>query len=146
MLKFMNPTLALVLACAAMVALTLAVGIRLCVQRLREMRQRRIPPQAVATSRQAAEQLHAVQAADNFRNLFEMPVLFYALCALALAMHVESTWLAAGCWLYVLLRSLHSAIHCTTNRVVYRFAAFAVSAVLLALLWSGLVAQLILAN
>lgn len=75
-----------------------------------------------------------------------MPVLFYTLCALALAMHVESAWLAAGCWLYVLLRSLHSAIHCTTNRVVYRFAAFVASAVLLALLWSGIVALRVRAN
>ena len=138
----MSPTLALVLAIAAMVVLTLVVGVRLCVERLREMRQRRIPPQAFATSRQAADQWHAVQAADNFRNLFEMPVLFYALCTLALALRAESAWLAAGCWLYVLLRCVHSAIHCTSNRVVYRFSAFAASALLLALLWLGFVVEL----
>ncbi|MEQ1806342.1 MAG: MAPEG family protein [Burkholderiaceae bacterium] len=138
----MSPTLALVTAIAAMVALTLVVGVRLCVERWREMHQRRIPPQAVATSRQAAEQLHAVQAADNFRNLFEMPVLFYTLCTLALALRAESAWLAAGCWLYVLLRCVHSAIHCTSNQVIYRFSVFAASVLVLALLWVGMVVEL----
>ena len=60
---------------AALVLLTIAVGIRMFIERTREMRERRIHPQAVANSRKAVEMLEAVQAADNFRKLFEVPVL-----------------------------------------------------------------------
>lgn len=138
----MHPNVAIVLACAAMVAVTAAVGIRLCVERLLEVRRRGIALQAFATSGQAAQQLQSVQAADNFRNLFEMPVLFYTLCALMLALRVESFWLAAGAWVYVLLRAVHSVIHCTSNRVVYRFTVFAASALVLLSLWLGFVVKL----
>jgi hypothetical protein len=138
----MHPNVAIVLACAAMVAVTAAVGIRLCVERLLEVRRRGIALQAFATSGQAAQQLPSVQAADNFRNLFEMPVLFYTLCALMLALRLESFWLAAGAWVYVLLRAAHSVIHCTSNRVVYRFTVFAASALVLLSLWLGFVVKL----
>ncbi len=138
----MHPNVAIVLACAAMVAVTAAVGIRLCVERLLEVRRRGIALQAFATSGQAAQQLQSVQAADNFRNLFEMPVLFYTLCALMLALRVESFWLAVGAWVYVLLRAVHSVIHCTSNRVVYRFTVFAASALVLLSLWLGFVVKL----
>jgi len=68
------------LPAAAMVALTALVWMRLYVQRIGEMRRRRISPDELATARQAASTLQDVSAADNFRNLFEVPVLFYALC------------------------------------------------------------------
>ena len=75
----------LILACLALVALTSMVGFRMLFCRVREMRGRRIHPQAAATSVQMAARLEDVQAADNFRNLFEIPVLFYALVAVSLA-------------------------------------------------------------
>lgn len=138
----MHTNVAIVLACAAMVAVTAAVGIRLCVERLLEVRRRGIALQVFATSGHVAQQLQSVQAADNFRNLFEMPVLFYTLCALMLALRVESFWLAAGAWVYVLLRAVHSVIHCTSNRVVYRLTVFAASALVLLSLWLGFVVNL----
>lgn len=69
----------------AQVTLTAAIWVRMYVVRLREMSTRRIDPQRVATSRAAAGALENVAAADNFRNLFEVPVLFYALCGLLAA-------------------------------------------------------------
>ena len=68
----------------AQVLLVAVVATRMYVIRIGEMRARRIRPQAMATSRTAAEALQNVAAADNFRNLFEVPVLFFAVC-LALA-------------------------------------------------------------
>jgi hypothetical protein len=67
---------------AAMALLVLVVGIRLFSVRVSEMRQKRVRPQAVATSLQMTAALERVQAADNFKNLFELPVLF--LCAVYL--------------------------------------------------------------
>ena len=74
---------AILLPPTALVLLTGFVWLRLGSDRLGEMRTRRIHPQQVATSKQMGETLQNVQSADHFRNLFEVPVLFYALCALS---------------------------------------------------------------
>lgn len=86
-----------------------------------------------------AAKLQNVQAADNFRNLFETPVIFYALVATAIASNFTPVWLVAGCWIYVALRGLHSFIHCTYNRVMQRFAAFGAGFLLLVALWAAFV-------
>ena len=41
-------------------------------------------------------------------------------------------------WSYVVLRVAHSMIHCTYNRIVHRFTAFALSNVILVALWVSL--------
>ena len=120
----------------AQVLLTAAVWVALYVARLGEMRRRGIDPQRVATSRLAAGVLDDVAAADNFRNLFEVPVLFYALVpllVLAQAVTAAELWLA---WAFVLLRTLHSAIHISYNRVVHRFAAYAASTLCVFAMWA----------
>jgi hypothetical protein len=129
-----NATL-LIAAQFAMVLLTFVVGARLLFCRVSEMRRKRIHPQSAATSSQMSARLENVQAADNFRNLFEIPVLFYALCASALALHQVPSWLAAGAWLFVALRALHSLIHCTYNKVFHRLAAFVAGFGVLIWLW-----------
>ena len=125
----------LVGACLALVLLTCIVGARLLYTRVTEMRAKRIHPQAAATSLQMAAKLENVQAADNFRNLFEVPVLFYALVAMALATAHVPGWLVTGAWVYVALRVAHSFIHCTYNKVWHRLAVFLASFALLAAMW-----------
>ena len=123
------------LPCVALVILTAIVWIRLYVERIGEMRARRIDPQAIATSREAAQTLQHVSAADNFRNLFEVPVLFYVLCiALAVSQLVTPLYLW-GAWIYVALRTAHSLIHLTYNRVMHRFVTYVLSTTLLFLMW-----------
>ncbi|NLG77639.1 MAG: hypothetical protein GX535_15520, partial [Xanthomonadaceae bacterium] len=59
-------------------AMTLLIGIawvRLYQERIGELRARRIHPQRIATSREIAETMQNIKAADHFRNLFEVPVL-----------------------------------------------------------------------
>jgi hypothetical protein len=119
----------------AQVALVGAVMVRMYTARVVEMRARRISPQSIATSQTAAEALKDVAAADNFRNLFEAPVLFYVVCcALAITDTVTSLQLALA-WTYVGLRVIHSFIHVTYNRVIHRFAAYLASTVCLFLMW-----------
>lgn len=142
----MSHVSALILSCVTLVLLTTVVGTRLFVERIREMRERRIPPQSVSTSRQVAERLQAVQAADNFRNLFEVPVLFYALCAVVVAANLVSASYVIGAWVFVVLRVIHSYIHCTYNRVTHRFAAFALSGLLVVAMWAALGVQLLYAR
>lgn len=119
----------------AQVALVGAVAIRMYAARAAEMRARRISPQSIATSRTAVDALKDVTAADNFRNLFEAPVLFFAVClALAITDTVTLPQLVLA-WSYVGLRAIHSYIHITYNRVIHRFTAYLASLVCLFLMW-----------
>ena len=58
---------------------------------------------------------------DNFKNLFEIPVLFYALALyLFVTNQVDAAYVAAA-WVFAGFRALHSAVHCTINIVMIRF-------------------------
>jgi len=127
---------------AAMVLVTALVWIKLYADRLGEMREKRISPQSIATARAAGGRLENTQAADNFRNLFEVPLLFYVLC-IALAVTGGSTpGFVAAAWAYVILRALHSLIHVTYNRVTHRFLVYVSSTVLLFGLWAAFVLRI----
>jgi len=64
---------------------------------------------------------------DNFENLFEMPVLFYALSLyLFVTGQVDGAYVAAG-WIFAGFRALHSAVHCTFNHVLTRFWLYCAS-------------------
>lgn len=122
----------------ALVALTCAVWCRMFVVRIRQMKRERIHPQSVDTSAKAVARLTDSRVADNFRNLFELPVLFYAAALFAwVGGHVTPAFLALS-WLFVALRVAHSAIQCTYNRVMHRFQAYFAGAVVLWVLWAYL--------
>jgi hypothetical protein len=130
----MEPRL-IFLPALAMVALTFVVWLRMYSSRIGEMKRERIHPQSVATSAQMAARLHDTRAADNFRNLFELPVLFYlALVVAALTAQATMPILTLA-WLFVVLRIAHSAIHCSYNKVMHRFQAYFAGSVALWLLW-----------
>lgn len=122
----------------AMVLLTFIVQVRMYVLRIGEMRRLRIHPQAVATSVQAAGRFVDTRAADNFRNLFELPVLFYAALGLAFALGAADPATLALAWLFVALRVLHSVIQCSYNKVMHRFQAYLAGSLVLLLLWARL--------
>lgn len=120
----------------AMVGLTFAVWLYMYVTRISEMGRKNIDPQDLDTPVKALELLtDSSGPASNFRNLFEMPVLFYLAVLLTLILLVQDTLLIALSWAFVLLRALHSFIHCTYNNVLHRFTAYAASCVVLLLLW-----------
>ena len=120
---------------AAMVALVLAVAVRLFVERIGEMKERRIHPQRVATQALAATELTRTQSADHFRNIFEVPVLFYAAVAVALALAIRSDALVALAWAFVAARVAHALVHLTYNRVMHRFYAHVAGVVSVTAFW-----------
>ena len=64
---------------------------------------------------------------DNLKNLFEVPILFYAMVLyLFVTAQVDGFYLTL-CWIFVLTRALHSAVHCTVNVVLVRFGLYAAS-------------------
>ena len=131
----MNNSSSLIATCLSMALLVSLVGLRLLYCRVSELRSKRIHPQATAQSAQMAALTEDSRAADNFRNLFELPVLFYTLVAVAVGVGHTPTWLVQGAWAFVALRYLHSFIQCTYNRVFHRLPAFLAGFVLLLGLW-----------
>ena len=68
-----------------------------------------------------------VWPSDNLKNLFEMPVLFYALVLYLYAtQQVDGGYTTAG-WIFFVFRALHSAVHCTVNIVMVRFYLYLAS-------------------
>jgi hypothetical protein len=132
------PNHAIFLPALAMVALTFSVLAVMFRRRVAQLKRDRIHPQKVSTSTQASLLYTDVAPADNFRNLFEMPVLFYlALLVAAITDQVTMPVLVLA-WSYVAARTLHSVIQCSYNKVIHRFRAFALSAFVLVALWAVL--------
>ena len=72
--------------------------------------------------------------AHNYNHLHEAPTLFYAV-ALVLAISGQGDGFNATLgWIYVALRVIHSIWQATVNRVMVRFALFALSSLALAAL------------
>ena len=133
----------ILLPALAMAALTFVVWWRMYFMHIGEMKRERIHPQSVATSAQMAARVKDTRAADNFRNLFELPVLFYlALVIAALTAQVNRATLVLA-WAFVVLRVVHSAIHCTYNRVWHRFFAYLAGGLVLWALWGVLAVGLL---
>ena len=130
---------AIFLPAIAMAALTFMVWCRLYVERLGQMFRERIHPQAMATSAQMAARIKDTRAADNFRNLFELPVLFYVAVVIAQVAGLVSPLLLGLAWAFVALRALHSLIHCSYNKVMHRFQAYLFGGLVLWALWGVLV-------
>ena len=108
----------------AMAGLTFVVWWRMYFMRIGQMKRERIHPQRVATSAQSAALLTDSRAADNFRNLFELPVLFYLALVVADRVGAVDRVSVTLAWVFVALRVAHSAIHVTYNRVMHRFIAY----------------------
>jgi hypothetical protein len=130
----------------AQAGLTIVVTWRMYQRRVAEIRGRRIHPQTLTTRAATGAALEDTRAADNFQNLFEAPVLFYVVCVAVAITGTESLLQIGLAWLYVLLRSIHSYIHLTYNRVMHRFAAFAASGAVLVSMWVAFAYSLAVAS
>ena len=118
-----------------MVFLTFIVAVKMFADRMREMKIKKFRLRTFATSK-AREELEHVQAADNFKNLFEFPVLFYALAILLIHMNNYRPMYLTLMWAFVVARYVHSLIHCSYNKVLHRFYAFVTSFFILVFMWA----------
>lgn len=117
----------------AMLLLTGLVWAYMYVRRLSFILGNNVNPQSLATPEQLATVIPARISgpSNNLKNLFELPVVFYALCIVLLFTgKVDSIHLYSA-WAFVLLRALHSVIHCFINFVSLRFVAYLLSSLVL---------------
>lgn len=107
----------------ATMALTFAVWTYMYIRRIAFLQASGVDPQDL-TGPGALERISPAAVSnpsDNLKNLFEMPLLLYALTLYLFASaQVDAVDVALG-WVFVAFRVLHSAVHCTFNRVMLRF-------------------------
>lgn len=129
----------------ATMLLTLAVWVYLYARRLPAMQKLKLPAQTYTTPDKAREFLPEAVSypANNLMNLFELPVLYYALCLVLLVTQTVDTVYLAAAWGFFAFRLLHSAIHCTVNRVLPRFLCYLASSLLLWLMLLRTAAQVL---
>lgn len=77
----------------------------------------------------------ALQAANAYHNQFELPVLFYALVALAMATRKADLVFVVMAWVFVALRYAHAAVHVTSNALMPRFRLFLAGGLVLVAMW-----------
>jgi hypothetical protein len=114
--------------------LTLVVWVYMYVRRIHFITASNLNPQDLTIPGELARRSSPAVSnpSDNLKNLFEMPVLFYALALYLFATgQVDTAYVYAG-WTFAAFRALHSAVHCTFNLVLLRFWLYAISA---AALW-----------
>lgn len=126
----------------ALAALTFAVAVRLARQRFAAARAGRVDPRYYKAFRGEGEPEDVAVTARNLANLYEMPTLFYAGVAFAVAADADGGALVALAWAYVALRYLHSGVHLTSNKVRWRFRVFGASMLVLIAFWAVLGWQL----
>jgi len=105
-----------------MIALTFAVWVYLYIKRIPFILRNNI-----ALGQLQPDQLESLAPPDvanpshNLKNLFEIPVLFYALALIVFSTGQVDTIHLATAWIFVGLRILHSLVHCTFNLILLRF-------------------------
>lgn len=87
------------------------------------------------TFRGEGEPDHVRAAQRSFHNQFEMPVLFFVVCLAAVVFEKQTIWMIGAAWAYVATRLLHTVIHLTRNKVIWRFRVFILSNVFLFAMW-----------
>ena len=116
-----------------MMVLTAVVWFVLYARRIPAMRKARKPAQVYTTPDKVVDLLpeEVSYPANNLKNLFELPVIFYALCLYFYVTATAGTAEVFAAWLFLLFRVVHSAIHCTLNIVMARFLAYCAAALAL---------------
>jgi len=85
----------------------------------------------------------ALKAANNFKNQFEMPVLFYAGIAFALILKQTDVVLLSLAWAFVLTRIVHAIIHLGPNVVSLRAPVYFIGVLVLLAFWIVLMVRVV---
>jgi len=110
----------------AMLLLTALVWAYMFARRIHWIQTQGIRPEQITTPAALAEiqPPQAARPSDNLKNLFEIPVLFYAVVLYLFVVGQVDALHVGAAWVFVVFRALHSAIHCTFNHIMLRFSVY----------------------
>lgn len=107
----------------ATMLLTLIVWVYMYSQRIAFITSNKLRPHDLAIPGKLAQisPPNVSNPSDNFKNLFEIPVLFYIMVLYLFATKQVDAIYVNAAWIFFWFRTLHSAVHCTFNAVMLRF-------------------------
>ncbi len=78
---------------------------------------------------------HLESARQHYKNMFELPILFYFLCILLMITDQITLLDYYLAWGFVISRIIHSIIRIPNQNVIYRFTAYAFGFFILLIEW-----------
>jgi len=123
----------------AMVLLVGAVAAVMFRSRVRAVRERKLSIKYFRAMSGGEVPDYAAVPSRHFANLFEVPILFYAVCVSAMVLQATGPLMMTLAWMFVAARYSQAWIHLTYNNVIHRMVAFAVGLLVVLLMWIVLV-------
>lgn len=133
----------LVLPVILLVFLTFTILFTLGYKRFNAAKKREVDARYYKLYQDGTEPESCRKFARNYENLFEIPLLFYIGVILTLLLKLECMSMVYVAWAYAIIRVLHSYIHCSTNKVIWRFRTFVLSSLVLLAYWIILLIKII---
>lgn len=123
----------------ALIVLTSVVGFSVGVSRLVSVKRRQVDLRYYQLLSGYTPPEYVIKLSNNFSNLLEVPILFYTLGVLLVALNISSPIIVTLAWCFVVLRTVHSVIHVTYNYPKHRFYAFLASYLIALIMWAQLI-------
>ena len=129
----------------ALVGLIYVVWFYMYLLRFAHMKSAPPKPSDFASGAAAQRYFQSVELpGNNLANLFEMPVLYFALVPLLLLTDLASPSQVTLAWGYAAVRAIHSYEHIIRKRIRKRFSWYVLSCALLLAMWIGFAVELLL--
>ena len=123
-----------------LVMLTFVIIFAVGTSRLISVRKRQVNPKLYRLMSGYEAPDYVQKLTRNLSNLLEMPILFYVLGVLLVALQIEDPAMVDLAWLFVGLRFFHTGIHITYNHTIHRFMVFVASVLTLLAMWIKFIA------
>ncbi|MBE0371077.1 MAPEG family protein [Pseudoalteromonas aurantia] len=138
-----TPLLLVIFAMFGQTLLTLLVMFIMGKRRFKAAKNKLVDKNAFKTMDLTTAPEDVIVAGRNFSNQFEIPMLFFVVCVLAIALNKVSWVFALGAVLFVISRLVHSYIHLSTNHVLMRYRTFLIGCVFLIIQWAAIIFTLL---
>lgn len=123
----------------AMVLLTALVMISMFVTRVSAIKSGKMNVRYFKTYDMGDQTEAVAKSSRHFVNLFELPVLFYVGCLVAMILPINDKGVLFWAWFFVLARVVHAYIHIGPNKLIPRMSAYAVGWVAVLALWIDII-------
>ncbi len=130
----------------ALIILTFFVWCLMYYRRLSYVIQHKIHANKLETPEQCQSVLpeYVNKPSNNFKNLFEVPVVFYVLSSIAIITNSADNTVIYLAWAFVVARIIHSIFHCYSKSVMARFYMYLISSIILWLMLAKVIMTLFL--
>ncbi len=125
----------------ALVVLAFVVALTLLYRRIISVKKGEMSAKRFKTLSFGESPAYVLQAERHFINLFEVPVLFFPACIIALLLPIQSQAALPLAWAFVGFRTVQAIIHLGPNKVYPRFLMFFSGFLTLIAFWTIIVLE-----